>query len=260
MGVTHAFVLSSEHLRTSSSVFWRLKKHLVALDVSNLHVFLRSQRQTVITGGSSCCILSHFALRAWMCSRTHVNTKPFETRQDRYAPWTLWARSTVCSWRNLSHICILILINNLCKPAKLLCSAHNGHVSERHHGREPVLPEPRDWKEHLDWTWCRAHRKQIQTALALPGRGTDSPATLCSLSGLNVLVSWVWLGSGCLMLLCVEKQQSQTYRGTFAASLALRSRMTFRTSVDAVNWSGHGLTTILNIELVWNAIYPGINL
>lgn len=52
------------------------------------------------------------------------------------------------------------------------------------------------------------------------------------------------------MLLYVEKQQSQTYRGIFTASLALRSRVTCHTSMDAVNWSVHGLTKILNIELV----------
>lgn len=47
MGVTHAFALSLKHLRTSSSVFWRLKKHLMDPDISNLQVLLPSQGQTL---------------------------------------------------------------------------------------------------------------------------------------------------------------------------------------------------------------------
>lgn len=200
----------------------------MALDVSNLHVFLCSQRQTVITGGSSCCILSHFALRAWTCSRTHVNTKPFETRQDRYAPWTLWARSTVSSWQNefapeetqatsvYSYSSVLMASITYVSQPKLLCSAHNGHVSERHHGREPVLPGPRDWKEHLDWlgaglTESRYRRPWLYLAVELTLQPLSAPSKLS--------VAWQWTSHAPLRGEAAITDKPRDFRGIFVCKI-----------------------------------------
>lgn len=72
----------------------------------------------VITGGSSCCILGHFALTAWDAFQNSCQHKALWNLPGPLCPsntlgsfYSFLLTEWVCPWRNRGCICILILIH-----------------------------------------------------------------------------------------------------------------------------------------------------
>lgn len=188
-------------------VLWRLNKQVAALGLSR-SLSIKTE-MVVPTGG---CSLDPLFRQSNVCSRTHANMKFCKTCQDLCVLWTLGLILQLPSDTVSFHS----------KEPKLYLHIHIYQVNQSF-CFQLKLPQQDEKEQHF---WLSLVEDPQEPYTQDQDKWAGFKLILlpfsASLQGLNVLVSWVWLGSECPMLPYWEEQKSQTYWSGLMASLALK--------------------------------------